>query len=271
MLESSSDNLPEQQYALASFHKLLQKHPLFFWGGLWAILMTIITVATIGLFDPGSIEEEPKSEPAPTQVEESPEPKSPKEQDWSLPLFSAVVLGCVGGSLLVTNALRRSAQRRRSSRRLKSSAIVHQPKGLLVKRRRIPAVRKSQPAASVKTQPNRTQNIQPNIQQNPQRPNIQQNFQRPNIQQNPQRPSIQQNFQRPNIQQNFQRPSIQQNPQRPSIQQNPQPNIPSDTQPTQVTVLSSEDNHPLDSKPESLAEMMDLRKRQSLKSLIRGK
>ncbi|NES18895.1 MAG: hypothetical protein F6K41_08200 [Symploca sp. SIO3E6] len=255
MLESSSDNLPEQEYALANFHKLLQKHPFVFWGGLWAILITIITVATMGLFDPGSIEEEePKSEPAPTQIQESPEPKSPKEQDWSLPLFSAVVLGCVGGSLLVTNALRQSAQRRRSPKRLKPSGVVHQPKRLPAKRRRPPAARKPQPAASVKTQPN--------IRQNPQPPNIRQNPQPPNIRQNPQPPNIRQNPQTPNI---------PQNPQTPNIPQNPQNHIPSNTQPTQVTVLSSEDNHPLDSKPESLAEMMDLRRRQSLKSLMRGK
>ncbi|NER93295.1 MAG: hypothetical protein F6J86_05575 [Symploca sp. SIO1B1] len=245
MLESSSDNLPEQEYALANFHKLLQKYPFVFWGGLWAILITIITVATIGLFDPGAIEEEePKSEPAPTQIQESPEPKSPKEQDWSLPLFSAVVLGCVGGSLLVTNALRQSAQRRRSPKRLKPSGMVHQPKRLPSKRRRPPAGRKPQPAASVKTQPNRKPNIQPNIQPN---------------------------YQPPNIRQNSQTPNIQPNYQPPNIQPNPQTYIPSNTQPTQVTVLSSEDNHPLDSKPESLAEMMDLRKRRSLKSLMRGK
>ena len=247
MLESSSDNLPEQEYALANFHKLLQKHPFVFWGGLWAILITIITVATIGLFDPGAIEEEePKSEPVPTQIQESPEPKSPKEQDWSLPLFSAVVLGCVGGSLLVTNAMRRSAaQRRRSPKRLKPSGIVPQQKGIPVKRRRIPAPRKPQPpAAVVKTQPNRKPNIQPNLQPN---------YQPPNIRQHPQSPNIQPNYQPPNI------------------QQHPQTHIPSNTQPTQVTVLSSEDNHPLDSKPEGLAEMMDLRKRRSLKSLMRGK
>jgi hypothetical protein len=136
-------------------------------------------------------------------------------------LFSAVVLGCAGGSLLVTNALKRSTQRRRFPKRPKSSAIVHQQRSFLAKRRRPPHPRTPQPAAPVHTQPNIQQNIQPKTQ-----PNIQQNTQ----------PKTQ-----PNIQQ------------------------------TQVTVLPPEDNHPLDSQPESLAEMMDLRKRQSLKSLIRGK
>jgi hypothetical protein len=40
---------------------------------------------------------------------------------------------------------------------------------------------------------------------------------------------------------------------------------------TQVTVLSPEESHPLDWGDENLAEMMDLRKRQSLASLIRTK
>jgi hypothetical protein len=39
---------------------------------------------------------------------------------------------------------------------------------------------------------------------------------------------------------------------------------------TQVTVLSPEESHPLDGGDESLADMLDLRKRQSLASLIRG-
>ena len=218
MIQSSSDNLPEQPYALEHFHRLLQKHPLAFWGGLWAILMLVGTIATIGLFNPGSIEQEEqqKSTPAPTQIEESPEPKSPQEKDWSLPLFSAVVLGCAGGSLIVTHALKQSTQRHRLSKRSKSSAIVYQPKSLPAKRHRPPAQKKAPPVASVPPQPK----SQPKIEQN--------------------------------------------------IQPNTQPNISSNVDQTQVTVLSPEDDHPLDRKPESLAEMMDLRKHQSLKSLIRG-
>lgn len=42
-------------------------------------------------------------------------------------------------------------------------------------------------------------------------------------------------------------------------------------QPTQITVLPPEESHPLDKGNESLAEMMDLRKRKSLTSLMRGK
>jgi hypothetical protein len=42
-------------------------------------------------------------------------------------------------------------------------------------------------------------------------------------------------------------------------------------QPTQITVLPPEESHPLDRGNENLAEMMDLRKRKSLASLMRGK
>ncbi|NET60694.1 MAG: hypothetical protein F6K47_32515 [Symploca sp. SIO2E6] len=237
MFPSSSDNLPEQQYALAHFQKLLQKYPLAFWGGLWAILLLVGTVAGMGLVSPGYIEEQdPDSLPAPTQME-----KSPKEKDWSLPLFSAVILGCAGGSLLVTKALRQSSQRRRFSKGQKSSAIVHQPKSLPDQKHGTPTKKLTQPAASVNTQSKSQPNIQLNIQQNippKSQPNIQLN-----------------------IQQNIP----------PKSQPNNQPQIISHTQQTQVTVLSSEDNLPLDSKPEGLAEMMDLRKRQSLNTLMRGK
>ncbi len=43
-----------------------------------------------------------------------------------------------------------------------------------------------------------------------------------------------------------------------------------DDQQTQVTVLPAEENLPLDGSEENLAEMLDLRKRQSLASLMRG-
>lgn len=42
-------------------------------------------------------------------------------------------------------------------------------------------------------------------------------------------------------------------------------------QQTQVTVLSADESHPLDGREEGLAEMLDLRKRQSLASLMRPK
>ena len=40
---------------------------------------------------------------------------------------------------------------------------------------------------------------------------------------------------------------------------------------TQVTVLAPEESHPLDGRNESLADLLDLRKHQSLASLMRGK
>lgn len=39
----------------------------------------------------------------------------------------------------------------------------------------------------------------------------------------------------------------------------------------QITVLSPEESHPLDGREQGLADMMDLRKRQSLASLMRGR
>jgi hypothetical protein len=50
--------------------------------------------------------------------------------------------------------------------------------------------------------------------------------------------------------------------------QNNQPPM-TDDQFTQVTVLPPEESNPLDWDQESLADMMDLRKRQSLSSLMR--
>ncbi len=217
-----SDNPPEQPHRLEFLQKLLYSHPLAFWGGLWAVMVLVGSIAAVGLLNPGPIEQE-ASQPTPTllTIQESvakPEPskkpkpspkKAPKssvqedKQDLPLSLFGVVALGCAAGSLFVTQALRQSTQSYPSSKRTKPAATVR-------KKRRRPA-KKSRPASRMP---------QPDVSQ-------------------------------------FSWQT-----------QNNQPPM-TDEQFTQVTVLPPEESNPLDWDQESLADMMDLRKRQSLSSLMR--
>ena len=234
-------NHPSQvQHRLQSFKLLLYKHPFAFCSVLWVALVLLGGVATLGLFNPGPVEEgasrslasqttfekvtpkphtlkiwkksTPEQPPLTTQKESTPEQvpfttveESKPKQDLPLSLFGAIALGCAGGSLLLTQILKYSAQSYQDPRRLK-------PVGTIRKKRRNP----SKTSRSVS--------------------------------QTPQRVGSQPNAQTLNNQMATSRKYL-----------------------SQVTVLPPEQSHPLDRGKEDLAEMMDLRKRHSLASLMRNK
>jgi hypothetical protein len=187
-----SDNPPEKPDRLLPLKKLIDRHPLAFWGGLWAALVLTGSVATVGLLSPGPIEKEiTKQTPALSQVRES-----TTRKDLPLSLFGGILLGCAAGSLLVTQALRYTTQPR-TPKRLGSSATA--------RRRRRNAAKKRQAVSSP-----------------------------------------------------LQRVETKPISQTPSHQQ------------TQISVLPPEEKLSLDGEQDNLAELMDLRKHQSLASLMRG-
>ncbi len=187
-----SDNPPEKPDRLLPLKNLIDRHPLAFWGGLWAALVLTGSVATVGLLSPGPIEKEiTKQTPALSQVRES-----TTRKDLPLSLFGGILLGCAAGSLLVTQALRYTTQPR-NPKRLGSSAKA--------RRKRRNAAKKQQAASSA-----------------------------------------------------LQRVETKAISQTPSHQQ------------TQISVLPPEEKLSLDGEQDNLAELMDLRKHQSLASLMRG-
>ncbi|MBE9124885.1 MULTISPECIES: hypothetical protein [unclassified Coleofasciculus] len=231
-----SDNNPEQQpHRLQALQWLLQNYPIPFWGGVWAIFVTVATVAAIGMFNPGPIEQEtskptptrttiqdytvrevPKSTPTPTPDQELASKKASDPQTAittirestareGLPLsfFGSLALGCAAGSLVVARRLKQSSQRRPSLKRTKSATPVRRKRRRSSKKRHL-VPRPPQPV-----------NSQPTV----------------------------------------------------KISEEP-PSIPDNKQ-AQVTVLPAEENHPLDGREETLAEILDLRKRESLASLMR--
>ncbi len=201
-----SNNPPDQQHYLQPLKQLVQKHPLTCCCGLWAVLVLVGSVATVGLFNPGSLEQE-ASNPTPslTTVQES-TPKSIVKKDLPLSLFGAVALGflgCAAGSLLVTHALKQTSERRQPPTRLKPATSTRKKRRVSSKKRR-PVPRTPQPEGSKVA---------------------------------------------------FQTPD-----NRLATTNNGKL--------TQITVLPPEENHPLDGGDQSLADMLDMRKHQSLASLL---
>jgi hypothetical protein len=193
---NSSNNPPQQQHHLQPLRQLLHDHPVAFCSGLWAALVIGGSVATLGLLNPGPIEQG-MSKPTPglTTFQES---TQQKQQNLPLPLIVSVILGCGGGSLILTQVLKYSSTRRPPIKKLRSNTTVR-------KKRQHPS------------NGNRT------------------------VSNTPQPASSALTVKSPNHQL------------------------------AQVTVLPPEESHPLDRGDENLAEMMDLRKRHSLASLMRGK
>jgi hypothetical protein len=151
-----SNNHPEQQPPLQLVQQLFRRHPFACLGGLWVTLVLVGGVATVGLVDPGTDHQEgskhtpslatveqskPKHEVEQSKPKQDVEQLKPKQdveqlkpkqdieqlkpkQELPLLLFAAIALGCAGGSLLVTQALRGATQSRQPSRRSKRVVTV---------------------------------------------------------------------------------------------------------------------------------------------------
>jgi len=220
MLNPSNNPSEQPQPRLPLIERLVHNYPLVFWGLLWAVLLSAGGFAALRLLSAGPIEQE-ASAPAPTAstIQETPvlplvsTPKSAlttvdkftAKQDLPLSLVGAVALGCAGGSLLITQALRQTSNRRQAPKRLRSATNSRKKRQNPAKKRRS-APKTRQPVSS-----------------------------------------------KPNL----------------VALENQLPTI--DNRLTQVTVLSPEESHPLDGGNQNLADVMDLRKRQSLASLMHGK
>lgn len=222
----NSSNPPSEQYnyrqGLQRLQQLINRYPLAFWGTIWGVLLLIITLATLGLVNPGGLEEE-KSLPKPlvsttleSTIKKTPQPKSllisprtqsPPQEGLPLSLFLGLALGCAAGSLLLTYTLRQSPQR---SQIIKSSQSSRYKK--------------------------RQHSTKPR-----------------NVPQNPKSVGHKQ-----------------------ALESRQSSQILSQTENPEVTILSDQEKNPLDREEQTLAEMLDLRKRESLasimqRSLSRGK
>ena len=303
-----SNNPPKQQYNLVFLQQLIRSHPLACLGGLWVSLVLLGSVATVGLFNPGTLDQEGSS-PTPTlETIQQSTPKSTARKGLPLAVFGTVALACAGGSLLVTQALKHATEHHNSAKRSKPIVTVRKKTRPSSKKRR-PLPKTAQPVA--------VQNHRDSgqaLQRNPTRQQPLQgtgNFSSGGLA--PLMRTGDGGNRRPNplARNNQEWVSSSQFPIANS--QSPEARIPSPTlrqpirgtgnassrrvelprqggefrpRPTAqtvnnrvattaekgayVTVLPPEESHPLDGRQESLADLLDLRKQHSLTSLMRG-
>ncbi len=305
-----SNNPPEQQYTPVFLQQLIRRHPVACLAGLWVSLVLLGSVATVGLFNPGIIDQEGSS-PTPTleTVQES-TPQSSTKKDLPLVLLGTVALACAGGSLLVTQVIRHATGHRDRANRSQPLPTVRKKLRQSSKKRR-PIPRTPQSVAAHK-QKDGGDVLEPTLSR--QQPLHGTNNassrgvapltrtgdggnRRPNSlgMENQQWVSSPQ-LSVPNSQFSQARnpnPTLQQplygtgnasyrrvDPPRPtrvefgsrSTSQTLNHRVATTSEKlTHVTVLPPEESHPLDGRQESLAELLDLRKQHSLTSLMRGK
>lgn len=202
-----------QPLYLDALQQLTHNYPLAFWGGLWALMVTIAGLSVVGLISAGPMEPEEQTAPSPTltvvpptqtalpsfiRVDQSPE-QPPEVKEVPLWLFGGLGLGCAMGSLLIVRQMNRPKPRRLTKPVKKGFKPV--------------------PATAVRQQrPHSTSAL----------------------------------MRRPVTSAAIQLSQVKAER----------------TQPV-VTVVPTSENHPLDWGEDSLADLMDLRKQQSLTSLLR--
>lgn len=234
-----SDHPPESQERLQFLRQLLYRYPLAFWGGLWFVLMIVSGVAAIGLLNPGRIEPE-ASLPSPTLstvLESVAKPEPPPSVAKPEPLPSVSTPASASTFITEPTTVRESPSKKDLPLSLFGGIALGCAVGSLLITQALKG--SSQPRQS-------SRRAKPGATVRKKRRHPPQNS----------RP-VSRTVQLVNPQPNFR------------TQPNPQPTTNNVFIP--VTVMPPEASHPLDGSSESLADLLDLRKRQSLASIMRGK
>lgn len=211
---------------------LLYKHPLLVLGGTWTLLLLAAAIAAIGLINVGPLKSPPK--PMPQTVLQYPNPVPPESNVPEKPNQQEIPLWIYAAITLgcASASLLIALSVRNSQPSLPRKRVKRIKK--IVKARPLPLAPSPQKIGGMREKkllPQQGENFSSKTQQRP-----------------PQK----------------RRQVVAQ-----SKQQSARPQQPSFTiQPT-VTVLPAQESHHLDRSQEGLAELMDLRKRQSLRSLMR--
>ena len=253
MLNISSNSPAELQHRLQSLKLLLYKHPFAVCGGLWVALVLLGGAATLGLFNPGPMEKGVSQPLPPLTTFEKVTAKPPTLKIWKkstpnpTPLpsqtesrpepssFTTSAASAPESSSFTTSAA--SAPKQDLPLWLFGAVALGCAGGSLL----ITQILKSSALSS-----DNSRRIKPTGTIRKKR-------------RNPSKTS---------------RP-VSRRPQafdsQPNVEQGNHPMATTQSHLTQITILPPEQSHPLDRGREDLAEMMDLRKRHSLTSLMRNK
>lgn len=246
---NSSDNHLDQQNRLQPLQQLINRYPIAFWSGLWAFLVLVGSVAAIGLIKPAPIESPTiqgasKSTPTLTTIRQS-----ETKEDFSVSLLGTLTLGCVGVSLLVTQALRQSSRRRKNSTEFQRTPTKQKPTKIRGQQNKLDKSKQirdkrmfSNPVAeTLPLASSRRSQASPSVHKKPRSSSLK-------------------------------RRRVPIRPQKAAKQPVLETRVPTAEQSlTQVTVLPPEPNNSLDLRQEKLVDVMDLRKRRSLNSIMRGR
>lgn len=246
---NSSDNHLDQQNRLQPLQQLINRYPIAFWSGLWAFLVLVGSVAAIGLIKPGPIEQPTikgasKSTPTLTTIRQS-----ETKEDFSVSLLGTLTLGCAGVSLLVTQALRQSSRRRKNSTEFQQTPTKQKPTKI---RGRENKLEKSKQIRDKRM------------------------FSSPVAENLPLAPSSGSDNSPPvrkkRRSSSLKRRRVPIRPQKAAKQPTLETTVSTaDQRLTKVTVLPPEQSNSLDLRQEKLVDLMDLRKRRSLNSIMRGR
>ncbi|MBW4522661.1 MAG: hypothetical protein KME16_23695 [Scytolyngbya sp. HA4215-MV1] len=237
--KSSSETTDSRWSPLDLFAQLIQRYPVTFWSGIWLGMVLVATVSVVGILTPSYVKQAEQRENAEASWNE--EPSTNWQIDWgenaSLWSFAAIAASCAAGSWFLYRQLNQSSS---SSAEEKEDERT-QPNDIYLQSALAPIPVRSLPAANHKTV--RLQTAHPKTGRKPSTPT--------KVAPKPGQPTKL----KPPL------PAAQalvvQSPQTSAMVPEPQ-----------VTVVPEEESHPLDWSEASLAEMMDIRKRRSLSSLM---
>ncbi|WP_421654680.1 hypothetical protein [Leptothermofonsia sp. ETS-13] len=233
-------------------YQLVESHPLLFWGGTWVAVLLVAAIAMGGLLSPGL----PARRTSSASFGSSPgseEIQTAGRQGRSVPfwLFGAIAITCTAGSILVSKRLaqveRPHHRLSRPKRPVQYSSKVRRPGPS--NRPRAPQGRRLKSFSEGEFPLSGTYSSYPPP---PPSTSTSTSFKLP--------PAIKS---KAKLASGHSAPKYA--PQKPSVPESvPQKNV----APVPVTVVPSEESHPLDWGDPSLADLMDIRKRRSLSSWI---
>ena len=231
-MSKKSKKQDTKQFPGGAVPSLLYKHPLLVLGGTWTLLLLAAAIAGIGLINVGSLKSPPK--PMPETILQYPDPVPPESdvpETQNQQEIPLLIYAAITLGCASASVLIALSMRR------------SQPSAPRKRVKRVKKIVKARPLP-ITPSPEKIGRTREGKLVSPRREN-----------------SSSQTQQRPPQKRRQVVAQTRQEPARPK-----QPSF--TIQPT-VTVLPAQQSHPLDRSEEGLAELMDLRKRQSLRSLMR--
>lgn len=228
-----SDNPAKKQHLPKVLPQLIQKYPWAFWGTIWTGIIVVGSVAGFGMIYAGPVEQEASGpKPTITTIQQFTTGSKPQPKSVILPPVAIQPPPVINPQPAIAT-IPASTSGEGFPLSVFAGLAIGCGVGSFVVSQLVKKATQPYPSATIRK---KTQNRSKKHRPLPRKPQVARS-----------------------------QPIVQ--PPRNQPPYNQPPII--EKQETQVTVMSDAENHPLDRKEETLAEMLDLRKRKSLSSLMR--